>query len=189
MRGHFFQECMRESSSSHDERFAKTRGNRDVRGSKLRGRTRRAIIGSIIPGNDSPAEGNWSLVIPPGLLRAGNNYGFAVNRSDSRSLHSERKREREREREREKERKIDKLQIVLSHSLSLSLFLFQFASEKSEREGKHSGQAHLYRSIIYTLFSPRRNAHVEDRQEAIVSPRTAGLIVLMKNGKVVKPSQ
>lgn len=101
MRGHFFQECMRESSSSHDERFAKTRGNRDVRGSKLRGRTRRAIIGSIIPGNDSPAEGNWSLVIPPGLLRAGNNYGFAVNRSDSRSLHSERKREGEREKDRQ----------------------------------------------------------------------------------------
>lgn len=71
------------------------RGNRDVRDSKSRGRARRAIIGSIIPGNDSPAEGNWSLVIPPGLLlllllRAGNNYEFAVNTGDSRSLLSKR---------------------------------------------------------------------------------------------------
>lgn len=70
------------------------RGNRDIRDSKSRGRARRAIIGSIIPGNDSPAEGNWSLVIPPGLLllllRAGNNYEFAVNTGDSRSLLSKR---------------------------------------------------------------------------------------------------
>lgn len=94
---------------------------------------------------DSLAEGNWSLVISPSLLlRVGNNYEFAVNRNDSRFA----------------VREISRENLIFRSSLFLPpppphlspLTLSQFASEKSEREGKHNGQASLSVDNLYAFF-------------------------------------